>query len=291
MPKLPPYFLFVCLLASFSLLGQRTDSLGFTRPASPERIHAVNPWVSVPLGLGVGYVVARRADLIRDKGTIDLERIENLDRNDVPAIDRWALDLDIDNRSKGLLLSDYMQNLGQSLPLGLFIWKKYRKRWLDIGLMYFEAQTLQGLIYGYSPWGPGGTDRLRPFTYYDEIDMDRRRVGNEQNSQYSGHVSTTTTGFFFVAKIIDDFNPDLSGGQRALLYTGALIPSVFSGYLRVRALKHFPTDSALGLAMGAFSGVIVPELHRWWAARHRTSLVATPVHGNGATGLALSLRF
>ena len=282
------FLLLIVLLTPIFLFGQRADSIATTQLEKP---HHINYWVSTPLTIGLGVLAARRADLIRSKDPIPRERLNALNPEDVNGFDRWATKLDIDNRSRALFFSDYMQNFGQSSPLLLMFWKKYRRNVLDIGLMYLEAQTLQGLIYGYSPWGPASTDRLRPFAYYRDVEIERRTDGNERNSTYSGHVSTTTTGFFFVAKIIDDYNPDLTGGQRTLLYTGALVPSLISGYFRIRALKHFPSDTALGLVMGAISGWVVPEIHHKWAKRHRSRLAATPIYGNGAAGAALSLHF
>jgi hypothetical protein len=34
------------------------------------------------------------------------------------------------------------------------------------------------------------------------------------------------------------------------------------GYLRIKALDHFPSDDAVGLALGALIGIVVPELHK-----------------------------
>lgn len=279
------------LALSLSLNAQQRDSLQQTYAADDHEIHAVNPLISTPLVLGFGYLAARRADNIRDKGVASFSEIRQLNPDDVNGLDRWATRQDANDRSQALFNSDYMQNIGQSLPLGLMIWKKYRREFLDIGLMYLEAQALQGMIYGYAPWGPSGTNRFRPLAYYDDFDLEVRAGGNERNSTYSGHVSTTATGFFFTAKMIDDFNPDLKPGQKILLYTGAFIPSAYSGYLRIKGLKHFPTDVALGLSMGALSGIMVPQMHKWWAKRHRSRMVAVPFYGGGAGGVGLSLRF
>lgn len=254
--------------------------------------HAVNPWVSVPLAAGGIYLGQNQGYKVREKDQTPAATILALNRNDVPGIDRWALDLDLEKRSNTLFVSDYMANIAHASPLALFVWKKYRCNWLDISLMYLEAQAMQGIIYGYAPFGPNTTDRLRPFTYFEEVDLDTRRDGNERNSTFSGHVSTTTTSIYFVAKMIDDYNPHFPTGQRILLYAGASVPAAYSGWLRIKSLKHFPTDTAIGMGVGAFSGIMVPEFHRWWKNKHpETSAMILPFYGAGAAGAGLTLTF
>lgn len=275
--------------SSFSAFAQVQSDESQDEDFNP---YKVNYWVSVPLTLGLGYLGQEQAFAVREKERTPFAEILALDRNDVPGIDRWALDLDSDNTRKTLFISDYVQNFAHAAPLGLFIWKKYRRNWIDISMMYLEAQVLQGVIYGYAPFGPGSTDRFRPITYYSEVAEDDRTDGNARNSLFSGHVSTTTTSVYFMAKIIDDYNPDFTTGQRILLYGGATIPAAYSGWLRIKALKHFPTDVAVGTAVGAFSGIMVPQFHKWWRKRHEnSSAMLMPFYGGGAAGAGFSLTF
>ena len=256
--------------------------------------HAVNPWISLPLTLGVGYLGQDRAYGVREKERTPVTEFATLDINDINGFDRWAVRQDVDpnDRKSTLFASDYLANVAHASPLALFIWRKYRRNWLDISLMYLEAQALQGAIYGYAPFGPTVTNRFRPIVYYENAIESTRTDGNARNSMFSGHVSTTTTSIYFVAKIIDDYNPDLTPGQHVLLYAGATVPAALSAYLRIRALKHFPTDTLVGMGVGAISGIGVPELHRWWAKRHpRSSAMLVPMYGNGAAGAGFTLTF
>lgn len=286
-----PVALLFLLLLSLTAAAQSPDSVFYDRRGNFEP-HAVNPWISLPVSLGAIWLGQRRADAVRDKGQIPLAEIRALSRDDVPGIDRVALDQDLEDRDRALFLSDYAANVAHVSPLVFLLFDKYRSNFVDIASMFLEAQALQGLIYGYSPFGPGSTNRIRPLAYYLEADLEARRGGNERNATFSGHVSMTSTSFYFIAKIIDDYNPQLTGGQRALLYVGATLPSAYGGYLRVRGLKHFPTDVAIGMGVGAFSGIAVPELHRWWRARHPNSVaMALPFYGDGAAGMGFTLRF
>lgn len=253
--------------------------------------YAVNPWVSVPaIAVGAYASQERLASLIHKEDLTDAE-LAALDRNDVNRFDRVAVTRDVDRHKQAIIQSDYFFNTGKWLPFGLFIWKKYRRDWFDITLMYLESQVTQGLFYGYAPFGPTGVDRYRPRVYYEAIPLEDRRDGNQRNSMFSGHVSTTATGFYFFARMIDDYNPDFTGGQRALLYTAATLPSVATGWLRVKGLKHYPSDVLIGLGVGAVSGIGVPSLHKWWKQRHRSRLSLQPVYGSGAGGLVLNLRY
>ncbi len=52
------------------------------------------------------------------------------------------------------------------------------------------------------------------------------------------------------------------GNKKFWLYGAALIPPVTVGYLRIKAMRHFPTDVITGLAVGAAVGILVPHLHK-----------------------------
>ncbi|MCP9235783.1 phosphatase PAP2 family protein [Lewinella sp. JB7] len=286
------------LLTTTLLPAQSTssDSLsaergGFFAAFRSSERYAVNPWVSIPLVAGGAYLSQQRLLELQDKPRIAIEVIQGLDKDDINGFDRVAVTRDYDRHKQALIQSDYFFNTGQWAPFGLFIWKKYRQDWFDITLMYLEAQTSQGLFYGFAPFGPTGIDRFRPVVYYDEIDPERETDGNNRNSTFSGHVSTMSTGFYYMARMIDDYNPDLTGGQRVLLYTGATLPSLYGGWLRVKALKHYPSDVLIGLGVGAISGIGVPSLHKWWKQRHSSDLVLQPVYGGGAGGFSLVLRY
>lgn len=253
--------------------------------------HRVNPWVSVPAIIVGTYASVTRLKKLQDRPMVALSEIENLDPNDVNGFDRWAVNQPYREDDWAAGISDQLFAAGELAPLTLLIWKKYRKDFLPIGLMFLEAQATQGLFYGFAPFGPTGIERFRPRVYYEELRSEGDRNGETRNSMFSGHVSTTSTGFFFVAKMIDDYNPQLTGGQKVLLYGAATVPGLFSSYLRVRAYKHYPTDTLVGLGVGAFSGIMIPQFHKWWAERHRSRAMLQPVMGGGAVGLNFNMQF
>jgi hypothetical protein len=257
----------------------------------PEKIYRVKPLISLPVIAAGFYFGQEKLKDFQDKPSLTQMDLDALDPDDVPGIDRWGLRQNFDKAEGAATLSDALFVGGQLAPFTLFIWKKYRNDWQDITLMYLEAQMMQGFLYGYAPFGPSGTDRLRPRAYYEQVEFGRRTSGNTQNSTFSGHTSVAATGFYFYAKIITDYNPDLTGGQKALIYGAASVPGIVTGILRVKSLNHFPTDTAIGLGVGAFSGIMIPEFHRWWQKKHKTKAMVTPMYGNGAAGVGFSLVF
>ncbi|TXF87866.1 phosphatase PAP2 family protein [Neolewinella aurantiaca] len=257
----------------------------------PAKLYKTKPLIELPLTAVAFYFSQEKIVDFREKPAFT-GTLPTLTNNDVPGIDQWGLRQDPAKAEDFAKTSDIFFITGQLAPFTLFVWKKYRDEWLDITTMYLEAQALQGVFYGYAPFGPSGVDRFRPRSYYDEVEDGERRNGNAQSSLFSGHVSTTATGWYFYAKIITDHNPDLTGGQKALIYGAASVPGVITSILRVKALKHFPTDTAVGMGVGAFSGIMVPEFHRWWQKRHEKSMaMLTPLYGNGAAGMGFTLIF
>lgn len=288
----------ICLILALHLLpspleAQYCDSVRLQEKLQEQ--YAVNPFVSVPAILAGGILNRERLLKLQDKNPVDRETFladEAQLRADVPGIDRIALRQDFSKHKDAIRHSDNLFLVGQFAPFSLFIWKKYRQNWLNISLVYMEAQVTQGLFYGYAPFGAGSFDRLRPRVFYEEAEEESRfNDGNQRNAMFSGHVSTMATGFYFTAKMIDDHNPQFSTGKRILLYSAATLPSVLGGYLRIRGLKHYPTDTFVGLGVGAISGILVPQLHRWWAERFRSRVAARGIYTGDAVGVGLQLRF
>ena len=147
-------------------------------------------------------------------------------------------------------------------PLLTLLDHNIRQDWLDVALMYAETQIIVNSIYIYSPLGPAFQNRLRPVVYYDALaNSNVRTQGTTRNSFYSGHTASAASASFFAAKIFCDYHPDL-GWKKYLIYSAAAIPPLIAGYLRIRALTHFPSDVLVGFGIGALCGILVPEIHR-----------------------------
>jgi hypothetical protein len=229
-----------------------------------KRYH-VNYWVTGSI-IGVGMVgdifaitrLKNKADLSdQELGFVTSEQQVGL----MTSIDRWALKQNPADRNLWTKISDYSQTVTFLLPSLLMIDRQMRKDWYDLLLMYVEGHTITFTFYNYSPLGPTFQNRCRPLTYYPEFDSAVRQSGHNRNSFYSGHVASTAYSTFFMAKVYSDYHPEL-GAAKYLLYLAAAIPPLFVGYARIKALAHFPSDDAVGFALGAIIGIVVPELHK-----------------------------
>ena len=97
--------------------------------------------------------------------------------------------------------------------------------------------------------------------YYDYFTYQQRKGGNQRNSFYSGHVANATAATFFAVKVYSDYHPEIRN-KKYLLYAIASVPALFNGWLRIKALAHFPSDVLAGYMIGGLFGIVVPELHR-----------------------------
>jgi membrane-associated phospholipid phosphatase len=280
------YLLFLPFLLPFSLAAQEAPSLD----PKTESVYSVRHLYEGIGGLALMAGSTVGIESLREKSSISQETLDRLATEETGRLDRWGLEQDALKRLDSETVSDRVFNASVLLPLTLFIKKKFRKDWLDITVLYLQAHALSAATYSFSPIGPRFIDRYRPIAYYDELTFDERSPGNNLNSFFSGHVSTTATGSFFFTKVLSDYNPQWTGGHRAIAFTLASLPPAFVAVQRVRALKHFPTDTVIGLGVGALFGTMVPHVHKVWARKHRSrlSLGGGYQGGAGMAGMVLS---
>ncbi|RPI06155.1 MAG: phosphatase PAP2 family protein [Ignavibacteriae bacterium] len=222
----------------------------------------VNCWVTGGIFIVGVPLIMIGAPLVADKSSLTKAEIDALDRNNFTAIDRWALRLDPSKMGYYANLSDNVLAGIIMLPALTLFDHHIRQDWLDVAMMYAETQIIVNNIYLYSPFGPLFQNRLRPAVYYDALGTSGARMTSwNRSSFYSGHVASAAAASFFTAKILCDYYPGL-GWKKYLLYGAAAIPPLVEGYLRMKALDHFPSDILVGLGVGAICGIVIPEIHR-----------------------------
>ena len=254
---------------------------------SSARIYNVNYWVSggIILAGGAAGILTISA---RSKPNYTDAELQALDPNSVPSFDRWSLHRDPTLVPMFENYSTIMQIAMGALPVSLLIDKSIRRDWGDVMIMGLEVNAVVIGIYTVSPIGPLFQTRNRPITYYSNktqypnvpVSLNN---GNNKNSFYSGHVASAAAASFFMAKVYCDYHPD---ANKYIVYGAAAVPPLVMGYVRLMALDHFPSDVAVGLAVGTLCGILIPELHRIGGEDLSMGAYSSP----GGTGLTLQWR-
>jgi hypothetical protein len=267
--------LLYCLGFSANVFCQSSDSTPRTKIY---HVNYISGSIIIAGGLATDYPAIGR---IKGKPDLTPSEIEALNPGILNQLDQWGLHQSTSNYLMYSKISDYAQiPMFTVVPALLGFNKKIRKDWLDLLYMYCEGHVITFTLYNYSWFGPTFQNRYRPITYYTNLPIDDRTTGNNRNSAYSGHTASVAYTSFFMAKVFCDYHPDM-GGSKYLIYTAALIPPVAMGYLRIRALAHFPSDALVGLSIGSAVGIILPQLHKIKCNGLTFGMLSVP----GATGL------
>ncbi|HVF80461.1 MAG TPA: phosphatase PAP2 family protein [Flavisolibacter sp.] len=292
-------FILLLIFCSNDLQAQRTDSLpGGGQQKNgvvpmPDSMYGARPVYKInTLRSGIFSIVATAANLYaiptiihgkRDMTDAELDALNPLSPN---SIERWALKQNPANRESFSKASDIALPTIIFSAAALGFDKHIRKDWAKLLLMYYEMHAFTFALYDFSPFGPAFQNKLRPVTYYTYFPREERLRGNNRNSLYSGHVASAAASTFFMAKVYSDYHPEI-GNKRFLLYGLASLPPLVEGYLRVKALAHFPSDVVVGFVIGAVCGIGLPEMHRKKAQSLRFGL-----YSNGeSNGLKLAWNF
>jgi len=264
---------FICLLGLLPILASAQDDTTSAKEnikANLIRVDTTTPAVykiaPLPtLAIGIAATAANMVainNFLHNKKDLTDAEVLSARKDIVNALDRWALEQDPTKRDHYYKLSDNFLTGTLIVSAASFVInKKTRKDWLRVVLMYYQTQFLTFAFYDFSFFGPLFQNRLRPVVYYDYFPMELRREGRQRNSMYSGHVANATAATFFAVKVYCDYNPQI-GNKKFLLYGIASVPALFTGYLRMKALAHFPSDILAGYLIGGLFGVMIPELHR-----------------------------
>jgi hypothetical protein len=252
-------------------------------PGADGQVYRINPGRDIPITLisagWSGYAFTQ----IYSKEDTPEQTIRNLKKSDINGFDRWGAYVYSEKADK---ISDFPFYIAMPLPLTLLGDHKIRQDALRIGFLYLEAMSVTGLLYTGSTYL---VDRYRPLAYNDKVPMGERLEGGARNSFFAGHVALVGTSTFFVAKVYSDYHPD-SKVLKHIFYGTAIAATGATAYLRHKAAKHFPSDIALGLAVGTLSGILVPHLHKNKLIKN-PALSITPFTTGKSQGLAMVYKF
>ena len=249
----------ICFLLFFMIIG---------RAQSPYYLD----WKKEPVyfGLGLGSLAAGSIVESNFVSSFSVEEILRLDRSEVNTFDQNATfnySHGARNGSDITLFSSY------ALPTLLLINKKTRKDFGQIAILYAESFSL---TLGLTNLTKRLVKRTRPFVYNDLASFSDKQTKNAKYSFFSGHTSMTAVNSFFAAKVFTDYFPE--SRWKPLVWTVAFFVPATTGYFRVKAGKHYPTDIIAGIAVGGLVGILVPHLHKVKKTKkgNRITFVASP---------------
>jgi membrane-associated phospholipid phosphatase len=254
----------------------------------PDPIYHVNRWVSGGIIVAGGAAsLAAWNNTFHKPEIVDSEFIF-INKKNIGSFDAWAVSLEPPANKR--VLENYataLQAATALLPLGLYFDKRMQDQRLDLFFLYIETAAITLTLYQIGPLGPLFQDRYRPIVYYDSLKKEIRNIGYNRNSFYSGHVASAAMSSFFLAKVYTDYHPEL-GANKWIVFGAALLPPLAMGYIRLKELMHFPSDIAVGLAVGALCGVGIPEIHRLVQKHINASASASisTVSGGWSIGIA-----
>lgn len=210
--------------------------------------------------LAGGGVALLSTDLLLEHGWLEKDdRADHYftygpyDKDDVPAFDRSLMHRYAHGPSTA---SEVTQVLSLAMPAVLFATGKD-----DLGTwtaMYGESLLL---AYGLKELGKNLVDRKRPYLYYGNAeDSDHLDDGDWDKSFPSGHATMSFCAATFASYTFATYYPDSRWKWPVIATSYALAATTAA--LRVAGGNHFASDVLAGAAIGAFSGWIVPFLHR-----------------------------
>jgi len=251
-----------------------------------KNVYNLNYKIEIPLTVGLFALNYYGFGQINQKSTLDTIQITSLNKNDIWAFDRRAVEQSTSSYKQAQKVSDWGAGITVLAPALLLLDKDIRRNWLDVSLLYFETQAINSNLYTW--YGPVLHTRVRPFVYYEELPFYEKSESGTTDSFFSGHTSWTAGASFFMAKVYSDFHPKL-GGKKWWLFAAALFPPVFVGYHRYLGLKHFPTDIIVGTAIGAASGILTPHIPK--IKKNKKTTISISPYSRQYSGLAFRMKF
>jgi len=186
--------------------------------------------------------------------TFEFEDIIALDPSGINNFDTYALGKFSETANHW---SDYTLYLSLGSAFAASINQNNKSTFTTGLVMYAEVFLLNS---GLTLIGKSITQRTRPLVYNTTLSNELKINKNSRSSFPSGHTSLSSASCFFAAKLFADSHPDSK--LKPLVWGAAATLPAVTGYLRIQAGKHFPTDVIAGYILGAGIGLIIPELHR-----------------------------
>ncbi len=203
--------------------------------------------------------------------------LADLRLGNVPAFDRVATEF---SSESARTTSNATLYASTALPALFLAGAETRRDIGKISLLFAETMLLS---QGLTDIIKSTAKRPRPYVFDENLHPSTIIRSNDRAAFLSGHTSTSAAAGFFFARVFSDYYPDSRLKPYAWVL-GASLPAL-TGYLRIRAGQHYPSDVLAGYGLGALIGYLVPALHRKEIGNRRLSVA--PSGG----GMFLAYRF
>lgn len=204
------------------------------------------PTVSLAM-IGTAFLLDRKAT------ALSVDQINKLDRSSISLFDRNATynwSTSAAKWSDGIMIGTGV------LPLLFLADKRSRKDFAKVSAIYAEVFLVN---VGLTNLTKELVKRKRPYLYNPDVPIGKKLNKDSQHSFFSGHTSLTAAMTFGFAQMYSDYFPN-SPAQPGVWFAAAVVPLIVA-ILRNRAGKHYWTDVAVGYAVGASVGILIPRLH------------------------------
>lgn len=207
----------------------------------------------VPYLLGSAFLLIKGEQLREGLTPVNIDEILIQDHFD-PGIDDIPFSY---GRHRADILSDYTMYASGGLSLALLTAHHTRHDFGKITLLFIETMLVN---QGITNVTKAAFKRSRPYVFNPAWASDRPVYSGDRSSMISGHTSGAAAGAFFFARVFSDYYP--ASKLRPYLWISAATLPAITGFLRVRAAKHYPSDVVAGYALGAAIGYLLPTLHK-----------------------------
>lgn len=181
---------------------------------------------------------------------------------------------------KARLWSDHTLYASAGLSGSSLFSRASRREFGKISVLFVEVMLLNA---GLTNISKSIFQRPRPYVFDENWDPVRILSSNDRAAFVSGHTSGAAAGAFFFARVFSDYYP--KSKLKPYVWGLAIGMPALTGYLRVRAGRHYPTDVIAGYLLGGSIGYFVPLLHKKPTKKSRLTFAPT------GAGLYLSYKW
>ncbi len=219
-------------------------------------------------------------------GELTEQEVALLDPMDINSFDRGATKNYSESFSKGsdiLVYGAAATSIAVSAMMPLVA--KSDNFWKEAGTLAAIWLETNMLTLGVAEVVKISARRIRPYAYNDQVPLESKLGPEGKKSFFSRSTSITATNMFFAAKVFSDYHPE-SRWRPVAWGVAAAVPAL-TGYMRVKAGMHFPTDVIAGYAFGALVGYFIPHLHKIKPLTEKVDFSLLPYQNQEAKGLTL----